>query len=170
MGFSRQEYCSGVPLPSPTLPRAHALKQKTPSQWEPQAPQLESSPRSPQLETAYNATTQSPCIAIELSTARKKTISSFGENLKLDWCLWPDTAFKGSYSDVSTFLNKDVSRGRWNQMRQGLHPQGNSSLAAMPVPEKSACLGWPMYPNRSPAWRTRTFLLGPLQETLSLKH
>lgn len=51
-------------------------------------------------------------------------------------------------------------------MKQGLHPQGNSSLAAVPVPEKSACLGWPMYPNRSPAWRTHTFLLGPLQETV----
>lgn len=60
----------------------------------------------------------------------KKKISSFQKNLKLDWCLWPDTAFKGSYSDVSTFLNKDVNMGE---------VKPNEARAAPPRKQLSCC-------------------------------
>ena len=60
MGFSRQEYWSGVPLPSPMqqllktkYPRAHAPQPEKPPQREARAPQLESSLHCPQLEKAH---------------------------------------------------------------------------------------------------------------------
>ena len=40
------------------MPRAHAPQQEKPQQWEDQAQQLETSPRSPQLEKSPNAATK----------------------------------------------------------------------------------------------------------------
>ena len=43
----------GAPTAEPTYPRARALKQEKPPQWEAHAPQLGSSPCSPQLENNF---------------------------------------------------------------------------------------------------------------------
>ena len=64
----------------PTHPRAHALRQEKPLQWEPHALQLESNPRFPQLEKAYMQQ-QRP------STARNK----LRNNNKVLWS--PETKF-----------------------------------------------------------------------------
>lgn len=103
--------------------------------------------------------------------SKKINYLQFGKNLKLDWCLWPDTVFRGSYNDVSTFLNEGINVEEVKPNEARAVPRGSSTpTATVPVHEKSAFLGWLMHPNRTPAWKACTYLLRPLQETLFLKY
>lgn len=56
---------------------------------------------------------------------RKKYHLPFRQEFEIgqDWCLWPNTIFRGSYNDVSAFLNKGVNVGEINKYTSKLHPE-----------------------------------------------